>query len=292
MIISISSAADDIVIIREIGSKSCAQRFFVDRDDVIEAFSADRSNQALDIGGLPGGSGCGNHLLDPQFFQLRLNDLAIDAISIPDYVLRNGVIWKGVKKLLRSPFCGGMRRNIEMNNAATLMRENEEDVENAEGDCRDCEEINRGKLFAVVFQKGAPCLGGRFGMSDHVFSDSCLGDIDSEFEQFAMNSGGSPEGIIFAHGVDEITNILGNPGPSRFAMPAFPGPKQTESFAMPGEHSFGFNNDEGRAPLRPEEQKPNPEESVPRSEFWAVSGTFQDDDLVPQSENLGLESES
>jgi hypothetical protein len=61
---------------------------------------------------------------------------------------------------------------------------------------------------------------------------------------------------------------------------------------MPGEHSFGFNNDEGRAPLRPEEQKPNPEESVPRSEFWAVSGTFQDDDLVPQSENLGLESES
>ena len=57
-------------------------------------------------------------------------------------------------------------------------------------------EINRGKLFSAVFQICAPCLQGRFGMSDHVFSDSCLRDIDSEFEQFAMNSRGSPEGII------------------------------------------------------------------------------------------------
>ena len=73
------------------------------------------------------------------------------------------------------------------------MRENEEDVENAEGDCRDGKEIYRGKLFGVVLQKCAPCLRGRFGISDHVFSDSCLGDVDSQFDQFAMNSRGSPE---------------------------------------------------------------------------------------------------
>ena len=100
-----------------------------------------------------------------------------------------------------------MRRNIEVNDAATLMRENEEDVENAEGDCRDGEEIDRGKLFRVVFQKCVPGLRGRFGMSDHVLGDGCLGDIDSEFEQFAMDSRSSPEGISFAHGVDELTNI-------------------------------------------------------------------------------------
>jgi len=38
------------------------------------------------------------------------------------------------------------------------MRENEEDVENAKRDCRDGEEIDRGKLFGVVFQKCVPCL--------------------------------------------------------------------------------------------------------------------------------------
>jgi hypothetical protein len=117
-------------------------------------------------------------------------------------------------------------------------------------------------------------------MSDHVLGDSCLGDIDSEFDQFAMNSGGSPEGIVFAHGADEITNILGNPGPSRFAMPAFPGPKQSESFAMPGDDGFRFNNDKGRAPMRIKLKEPNPKESIPRPKLWATGGTLQDDDLI------------
>ena len=184
-----------------------------------------------------------------------------------------------------------MRRNVEVNDAATLMRENEEDAENAEGDCRNGEEINRGKLFGVVFQKCAPCLRGRFWMSKHVFSNGCLRDIDSEFEQFAMNSRGSPEGIIFAHGADEITNILGNPRSSRFTMLAFPGPKQMESFTMPGNDCFRFNNDESRSPHRPEAKEPDPEESVPRSKFWAIDRSFQDDDLVSESEDLGLKRE-
>ena len=104
-----------------------------------------------------------------------------------------------------------MRCNIEVNDAATLMRKNEEDIENAERDCRDGEEIDRGELLGVVFQKYAPSLRGRFVMSDHVLSNSCLRDIDSEFEQFAVDSRGAPEGIIFAHGADELTNIFRNP---------------------------------------------------------------------------------
>ena len=39
-----------IMIIRKIGSKRRAQRFLVDHDDVIEAFSSDRSNQAFHVG--------------------------------------------------------------------------------------------------------------------------------------------------------------------------------------------------------------------------------------------------
>jgi hypothetical protein len=197
-----------------------------DRSDVIEALSSDRPDQAFDIGCLPRRSGCGNRLLDPQFSQLPLNDLAIDAIPVPDNVLRNGVIWKGVmKQLLRSPFCGGMRRNIGMNNAAPLVRKNDKDLENAEGDCLDSEEIGRDKLLGVIFQERAPYLRGRFWMPDHVLSNSRLGDTDSQFEQFAVNSRSASEQIVFAHGADELTDILGNSGFSRLAVPAFPGPK-------------------------------------------------------------------
>ncbi len=146
-------------------------------------------------------------MLDPHVLQLPSNIFAIDSISIPEYILGNSVIRKGLKKLLRGPFCVGMKRDVEVNDAAVLMRENEEDVENAEGDCRDGEEIDRGKLLGVVLQKCSPGLRGWFGMSGHVLSDGCLGDIDTEFEQFAMDTRSAPEGISFAHGADEFTNI-------------------------------------------------------------------------------------
>ena len=95
-----------------------------------------------------------------------------------------------------------------------------------------------------------------------------------------MNSRGSPEGIIFAHGADEIANILGNPRSSRLAMPAFPGPKQSESLAMPGDDGLRFDNDKSRAPDGPEAKEPDPEESVPSLELWPIDGTFQNDNLV------------
>jgi hypothetical protein len=125
-----------------------------------------------------------------------LNYLAVNAISIPNNISRSRVIGKSVKKLLRGPFCGWMRGDIEVNDAAPLMGKNEEDVENAEGDYRDCEEIDGDKLFGVVFQKCAPCLRGRFWMPKHMLGDSRLGNVDSEFEQFAMNSRGAPEAIV------------------------------------------------------------------------------------------------
>ena len=129
-------------------------------------------------------------------------------------------------------------------------------------------------------------------MPDYVFSDRCLGNVDSKLKQFAMNSRGSPEGIIFAHCAEELTHLFRNPRSSRRAVPAFPGPKQSECLAVPSDDSFRFNNDKGRAPLWPIAKEPNPEEAVPRSKFWAVGGTLQDDDLVSQSEYLDLECET
>ena len=117
-------------------------------------------------------------------------------------------------------------------------------------------------------------------MSEHVFGDRCLGNVDSKLEQFAMNSRGSPEDIIFTNRADEITHLLGNPGSSRLAVPAFPGPKQSESLAMPSDDGFRFNDDKGRTPLWPIAKEPNPKESVPRPKFWAIGRTLQDDDLV------------
>jgi hypothetical protein len=62
-------------------------------------------------------------------------------------------------------------------------------------------------------------------MWEHVFGNSCRGDIHSKVEQFAMNSSRFPEGIIFAYDADEVTNIFINPQSARPTTPAFPVPR-------------------------------------------------------------------
>ena len=96
-------------------------------------------------------------------------------------------------------------------------------------------------------------------MPDHIFGNGCLRDIDSKLKQFAVNSRGSPEGIISAHGADEFANILRNAWSSRLAMLTFPGPEQAESLAVPRYNCLGFDNDESRSPLRPSAKEPDPE---------------------------------
>jgi hypothetical protein len=181
-----------------------------------------------------------------------------------------------------------VRGHIEVKHFPPVMGHNEKNIENAECDCRDGEEINRGKLFAVVFQKGTPCLGGRFGMSDHIFGDSCLGDIDSEFEQFAMNSRGAPERIFFADLSDQLANLSWNRRSSG-TSPALPSPKQAKTLAVPCNHCFWFDNDQGRALDWPDTREPNPKHSVPRPESWpAGDRTSQDVDLVAEGNDLDL----
>jgi hypothetical protein len=55
---------------------------------------------------------------------------------------------------------------------------------------------------------------GLIWLLDYLFGNACLGDIDSKFEQFTMNSRNSAERIIFAHGADEFANISANFRPS------------------------------------------------------------------------------
>jgi hypothetical protein len=100
--------------------------------------------------------------------------------------------------------------------------------------------IDRGKLLGVVFQKCTPSLRGRLVMSDRALSNSCLRDIDSEFEPFAMNSKSSPERIGFAYGSDEFTNLSGNSWPPQLTALEVLSPKQAETLAMPGEDHFRF----------------------------------------------------
>jgi len=125
------------VIIREIGSKSCAKRFFVDRDDVIEAFPSDRSNQAFDIARLPGGSRCREYFSDAHAADLSPKHVATDGVPIAKQVARSRIPGECLKDLICGPFSSRMGRYIEMQHASAIVSQDEEYEQDSEADSRN-----------------------------------------------------------------------------------------------------------------------------------------------------------
>ncbi len=76
---------------------------FTQDDDVIEAFTPDRSDDAFRVRVLPRVSGGGENLVDPHSLKPRAEDGTVGPISIPDEVPRRGLPWKRLPDLLRDP---------------------------------------------------------------------------------------------------------------------------------------------------------------------------------------------
>jgi hypothetical protein len=101
----------------------------------------------------------------------------------------------------------------------------------------------------LLWEKRAPGLRGWLWTPDHVLGDGRLRELDSKFEYFSMNPRSSPKRIGFIHAADQLADVLGNRRSLGSAVPAFPGPKESETFAMPGD-CFRFHEDKSGAPVR------------------------------------------
>ena len=81
-----------------------------------------------------------------------------------------------------------MSRDVEVDNASSVMRQNDKDEENFKPNSVHSEEIDGSKLRYVIVEERSPCLGWRFWMSDHVFGNGSLRDCDAEFLKFAADA--------------------------------------------------------------------------------------------------------
>ena len=71
-----------------------------------------------------------------------------------------------------------MSCDAEMQNAAALVMQHDEDEQQAECDGGHDKEINTCKTACMISKECAPGLRGRLRMSDHVYRDGGLADID------------------------------------------------------------------------------------------------------------------
>jgi len=89
---------------------------------MIQTFSADRADHAFHVSALPWRERGAKNFFDIHDFDLLAKLLSVDAVTISQQVFRCGVEGKGFEHLLRGPFRRRMSRDVEVDNAPSIMR--------------------------------------------------------------------------------------------------------------------------------------------------------------------------
>ena len=124
---------------------------------MVQTFSADRADDALHVSSLPGSAWCAKDFLDVHDGDLVAELLAINLVAISQQISRCCIERKGFEHLLRGPFRGRMRGDVEVHDASSIVcedKKNEKDFEpNVDG-----EEVDGRELRNVILEEGPPRL--------------------------------------------------------------------------------------------------------------------------------------
>ena len=113
---------------------------------MVQTLSSYRADDAFHVRALPRRSRSAEHFVDVHNFDLLAELLPVDTITIPEQIFRRGVERKSFAHLPRGPFCRRMRRHVEVDNAASVVREHDKDEEDFKPNCVDREEVDRSEL--------------------------------------------------------------------------------------------------------------------------------------------------
>src|SRR5262249_41758557 len=210
---------------------------------MVQTFSADRTDHAFDVSALPRRSRSAKNLVDIHDFDLLAELLPVDPITISQQIFRCGVERKGFEHLLRGPFTRRMSRDVEVDNASSIVGENDKHEQNFKPHGVDGEGVDRSQLRYVIVEERSPRLRWWLRMAHHVFGNRSLGDLNSEFEQFAVDPRRTPKRVLTAHGSNQIASFLWNLGTSGSSMMYFPSPMPPESLTMPVDDGFRLDDD-------------------------------------------------
>jgi len=118
----------------------------------------------------------------------------------------------------------------------------------------------------MVVEEGQPTL--RFVLitvppQTFKISGNCrLGNVESQVEQFAVDSRSAPGWILRLHAPDQLADLGTDYRSSRSPTPGPNPPKEPEPSAMPGHHGLRLHDDQRFDPARPDAAEHNPEQPV------------------------------
>jgi len=190
-------------------------------------------------------------------------------IAIKDQVFLRSFKWKRLAQLLDDPTAGRMLRDVNVQDAPTIMTDDEEAVEHAERNRWRDEEIHGRNRFPMVSKERQPALGpvGISRCSLHTTGDSSFGKFKTEHAEFPMDPRRSPGGVLNDHTKDQFPNLLrcrssSDRPPDSGDQP----PVDSKTSPVPTDDGFRRDQDERMFPSRPNPQSDYPEELIEQAE--------------------------
>ena len=141
------------VVILKICRQHTAQMTLIEDDDVIEAFAADRANDALDIGILPRRARRSDDLVDRHRLEAIAEDWTIRCVAIPQQMSGCCVPRERLDDLSGQPDLCRVLCDIEMDNFSSLVAEDDQGVEELKPRRYDNEHVDGGGVMHVIVQE-------------------------------------------------------------------------------------------------------------------------------------------
>src|SRR5437870_3974062 len=176
------------MIIAKVTLKNAAQMAVVEHDHVIEALTTYASNHPLGVRILPRASWSRPHFPNAHSLNSVLEVLPIDSISITNQITWGLILRKGFDDLLCRPRRRRMLGHIKVKDSAAFVRQNNEHKQHAQSGRRHGEEVDRHEVAYVIVEEGSPRLRRRGAPFRHQPGHCTFGNLDSQLEQFPMNS--------------------------------------------------------------------------------------------------------
>jgi hypothetical protein len=142
------------VVVANILREEAFQVAFVNCDDVIQEITAATPYPTLCDSILPRTLERGTDRIHPQGSNRCWDFQSILGITIKDDEPRSGSKWKCFSQLLDDPRACRMHCDIEVQDAPTIVTDDEKAIERAEGHRWNNEEVHRGNRFPVITEKG------------------------------------------------------------------------------------------------------------------------------------------
>ena len=139
-----------VVVVREVIGEESFQVSLVQRNGLVEQFVSAASHPALRDSVLPGTLNRGLYAGDLHGSNRSRNVQPILCVVVKDEEFGRGLIGKGFAQLLYDPSARRMASDVEVQDAATVVADDEEAIENIERERRDREEIHGRDGLAVI----------------------------------------------------------------------------------------------------------------------------------------------